>query len=146
ARGSGRAPARRRATWSVPEVRSTKEEVRRKATALPPGPRTPHLGALLRAFGLGGLLGLAALLALVPVVLALALLHPAGGVDELHLAGEERVAGRADLDRDVLARAAGDELVAAAARHGRLFVLGVNAFLHRVRLRWRWFLVSIAQF
>src|SRR5436309_14146381 len=62
---------------------------------------------LRRRRGVAGVLGLA----LVPVVLALELLDPAGGVHELHLAGEEGVAGRADLDRDVLARAAGDELV-----------------------------------
>src|SRR5262245_40339278 len=56
----------------------------------------------------GGLLGggslLALALALVPVVLLLELLDAAGGIDELHLAREERVAGGADFDRDVLAR------------------------------------------
>src|SRR5262249_24068198 len=71
--------------------------------------------------GLGRLL--LDLLAVAPVVPALELLDPAGGVHVLHLAGEERVAGRADLDGDVLSRAAGDELVAATAGHGRLFVL-----------------------
>src|SRR4051812_3615895 len=55
-------------------------------------------------------------LALVPVVLLLELLDAAGGVDVLHLAGEERVTGRADFDGDVLASAASHELVAAAAR------------------------------
>src|SRR5262249_38104121 len=79
-----------------------------------------------RRGAVAGVLGLA----LVPVVLLLELLDAAGGVHELHLAGEEGVAGRADFHRDVLARAAGGELVAAAAGHGRLFVLGVNALFH----------------
>src|SRR5579872_3674822 len=84
---------------------------------------------LLRRLGLGGRLG-TLFLALVPVVLALELLDPAGGVHVLHLAGEERVAGRADFDGDVLLRAARDELVAAAAGHGRLDVLGMNPGFH----------------
>src|SRR5436190_3828722 len=82
-------------------------------------------GTLLGRFGLG------ALLALVPVVLLLELLQSAGRVDELHLAREERVAGGADFDADGLLGAARLEHVAAAARHGRLVVLRVNAFLHR---------------
>src|SRR5262249_5013801 len=86
---------------------------------------TPGDEPLLRLGGLalGGL-------ALAPVVLALELLDAARGVHVLHLAGEERVTGRADFDRDVLARAARDELVAAAAGHRRLDVFRVNAFLH----------------
>src|SRR5436190_23645852 len=71
-----------------------------------------------------------ALLALVPVVLLLELLHSSGGVDELHLPGEERMAGRADFDGDVLPRAAGGELVATATGDRGLLVLGMNAFLH----------------
>src|SRR5215471_12153722 len=74
--------------------------------------------------------GLAGLLALVPVVLLLELLHAAGGVEELHLAGEERMTGRADVHRDVLAGAAGGELVAARARDGGLLVLGMDAVFH----------------
>src|SRR5262249_26581286 len=69
-------------------------------------------------------------LALVPAEFLLELLDAAGGVDELHLAREERMARRADFDVDVLLRAARGELVAAAARHGRFFVLRVNAFFH----------------
>src|ERR1700756_379259 len=71
-----------------------------------------------------------ALLALVPVVLALELLDAAGGVHVLHLAGEEGVAGRADFDGDVLLRAARGEAVAAAADDRRLDVFGMNAGLH----------------
>src|SRR4051794_27071996 len=80
-----------------------------------PGRLRLLLGGL--PLGSGGGLG-ARLAALVPVVLALEFLHPAGGVHVLHLAGEEGVAGRADLDGYVLLGAARDELVAATARHG----------------------------
>src|SRR6059058_2892396 len=45
--------------------------------------------------------GLFALLALVPAVFPLELLHAARRVDELHLAREERMARRADFDVDV---------------------------------------------
>src|SRR5207245_2166394 len=82
---------------------------------------------LFRRFGGSGFAGL---LALVPVVLLLELLNAAGGINELHLAGEEGVAGRADFDGDVLLGAARLELVAAAAGDGRVFVFGVNAGLH----------------
>src|SRR5690349_2194669 len=102
-----------------------------------------HLWETMRRFLRHLLAGLAArlgaglgLLPLVPVILLLELLHPAGGVDVLHLAGEERVAGGTDFDHDRLLGAAGGELVAAAAGDGGLFVLGVNTFLHS-RLRWR---------
>src|SRR5262249_39127787 len=57
-------------------------------------------------------------LALVPVVLPLELLDPAGRVHVLHLAGKEGMASRADFDGDVFARAAGDELIATATGHG----------------------------
>src|SRR5262249_52356941 len=70
------------------------------------------------------------LLAAAPVVLALELLDAAGRVHVLHLARVERVAGGADFDGDVLLRAARGELVAAAAGHRALFILGVNAFFH----------------
>src|SRR5437588_8177436 len=75
------------------------------------------------------------LFAIAPVVLLLELLDAAGRVDELHLAGEERVARRTDFDGDVLLGAARDELVAATARDGRLNVFGVDAGLHG-NLRW----------
>src|SRR6266699_2450020 len=74
------------------------------------------------------------LLALVPVVLALELLDAAGGVHVLHLARKERMACRANLDGDVLARAARIELVAAATGYRGLDVLRVNAFFHSVLL------------
>src|SRR6516164_4621233 len=73
----------------------------------------------------GGLLA-----ALGPVVLALELLAPAGGIDVLHLAGEEGMAGGADFHRDLLACAARGELVAAAADDGGLGVFGMNAGFH----------------
>jgi hypothetical protein len=80
--------------------------------------------------GFGGLL-----FALVPVVFALELLDAAGGVHVLHLAGEERMASRADFDGDVLPSAARDELIAATASHGGFFVFGMNAFFHNKLLR-----------
>src|SRR5579872_965676 len=80
---------------------------------------------LLRRFG-----GLARLLAVGPVVLALELLDAARRVHELHLAGEERVAGRADFDGNVLLRTARHEFIAATARDGRLNIFGVNAGFH----------------
>src|SRR5262249_34147747 len=86
---------------------------------------TRWLRAQLLLGGVGGLL-----LALVPVVLLLELLDAARRVDVLHLPGEERVARRADFHRDVLARAAGHELVAAAARDCRLDVLRMNPRFH----------------
>src|SRR5215470_9310375 len=87
-------------------------------------------------FALGGL---AALLAAGPVVLLLELLDAAGRIDKLHLAGEERMAGRADFDGDVLLGAARRELVAATTGDRGGFVLGVNVFLHRwLRARGIW--------
>src|SRR5262245_28889008 len=78
-----------------------------------------------------GLLFLGGFLALpLPVVLLLELLDPAGGVEVLHLAREERMAGRADFDSDALARAARDELVAAATRHRGFDILGMDALFH----------------
>ena len=77
-----------------------------------------------------GGVGFACLLALVPVVFALELLDAAGRIDVLHLAGEERMAGRADFDRDVLFGAARDEFIAAATGDGGLDVFGMDAGLH----------------
>src|SRR4051812_20017849 len=51
-------------------------------------------------------------------------LDAAGGVDELLLAGEERVAGRADVDVQFRLGAAGDERVAAGAMNVTGDVLG----------------------
>src|SRR5262249_24392445 len=79
-----------------------------------------------------------AFLSLVPAVFLLELLDAAGGVHVLHLAREERVAGRADFDGDLLAGAARDELVAAAARHGAFFVLGMDALFHGFTLSRRY--------
>src|SRR5262249_10350064 len=106
------------------------------------GPVRPPDGLTLlrRARLLGRLRSRLLLLAAVgPVVLALELLDAAGRVHVLHLAGEERVTGRADLDRDVLLRAARLELVAAAAGDGGFFVLRVDAVFHGVvsSLNWR---------
>src|SRR5439155_24027401 len=75
--------------------------------------------------GFGGLL-----LALIPVVFALELLDAAGGVHVFHLAREERMAGRADFDGDVVLGAARDELIAATAGQGGFFVLWVNTLFH----------------
>src|SRR6185437_12821259 len=83
----------------------------------------------------GGGSGFGCLLAFVPVVFALELLDAAGRIQILHLAGEERMAGRADFDRDVFLGAAGDELVAAATGHGGFGVFGMDTRLHDV-LRW----------
>ena len=69
-------------------------------------------------------------LAIGPIVLLLELLNPASGIDKLHLAGEERMAGRANFDGDIFPRAARDELVAAAAGDGGFLVIGMNAFFH----------------
>src|SRR5262249_48181632 len=93
--------------------------------------RTPPARFVRSLLGLGrGFGGLGLFLALVPVVLLLELLDAAGGVHELPLAGEERVARRADFDVDDLARAARRELVAAAAGDGRFLVLGVDVGFH----------------
>src|SRR5262249_36295949 len=96
----------------------------------PPGARTGAPGGAGPTRNGPPLLGLLFLLLAVVGVLLLEALDPAGGVHELHLAGEERVAGRADLDRDRLLGAAGGELVAAAAGHCRLDVLRVDALFH----------------
>src|SRR6478752_434206 len=58
-------------------------------------------------------------------------LHAAARVDELLLAGVERMAVRADLDVQLGARGTRCERVPAAAVHGREDVLGVNVGLHR---------------
>src|SRR5688572_10995166 len=80
--------------------------------------------SLLRRFGLAGLLAVG------PVVLLLELLDAAGGVQELHLAGEERMARRADFDVDGLARAARGKLVATTAGDGCVGVDGMDGLFH----------------
>ena len=61
--------------------------------------------------------------------LAAEALDAACGVDQLLLAGEERVAGGADFDDDVaLVRRAGLKVVAAGALDGDGVVLRVNTF------------------
>src|SRR6266545_698199 len=67
-------------------------------------------------------------------VAGLELLDPARGVHELLLAGEERVAVRADLDVEVAARRAGLDDVPAVAHDLRGLVVGVDRFLHDVLL------------
>src|SRR5438445_3298041 len=67
-------------------------------------------------------------------VFALEALDPAGRVDQLLLAGEERMAGRADLDVDGRHGGAGLDDVAAGTDDGRLLVPRMNAFLHGRRL------------
>ena len=60
------------------------------------------------------------------------------GVDQLLLAGVERVALRADFNTDLLLGGTGCEHIAASAANGRLFVVGMDAFSHVVHL----FLIS----
>src|SRR5262249_3279616 len=95
------------------------------------GVRAPSTQAkikrLLGGFGRGSLAGL---FSLVPVVFLLELFHTAGGVDELHFAREEGMADGADLDGDVLLRAARLKLVPAAAGHGGVFVFGMDVGFH----------------
>ena len=62
--------------------------------------------------------------------LGLELLDTTGRVDVLQLAGEEGMAGRANIDLQLLAGAARREAVAAAAGDNRGDVIGVDAFLH----------------
>src|SRR5262249_25995229 len=109
-------------------TQSRKTDAKKRAARFGRARTLPRNGRLQVLLLLGSLAF--GLLALVPVVLALELLDAAGGVHELHLAGEERVADRADFDVDILACAAGHELVAATAGHGRFHVFRVNAFFH----------------
>src|SRR5437867_8514715 len=67
-------------------------------------------------------------------VFALEALDPAGRVDQLLLAGEERMARRADLDVDGRHGGAGLDDAAAGTDDGRLLVARMNAFLHGRRL------------
>src|SRR5689334_11018336 len=83
------------------------------------GPRTRPAAATSRGRGLPAL-----------AVLAVEALDAARGIDELLLAGEERMAGRADLDVDRRDRGPGLDDVAARAGDDGLLVLRMNAFLH----------------
>jgi hypothetical protein len=68
--------------------------------------------------------------ALVPIELLAELLDPTGGVDELLLAREERMARRADFQADLLLGAAGRELVATRAHHFTLGIIRMNVSFH----------------
>ena len=56
------------------------------------------------------------------------------GVNQLLLAGIERVALGADLNTDLLLSGAGSKDVTTVAADGGLFVLGMDTFLHFVHL------------
>ena len=77
---------------------------------------------LLGCFGFGGIaFG----------VLAAEALYPAGGVHELLLAGEERMAGGADFNADItLMRRARDKCVPAGAMHADLAVVRMDGCFH----------------
>src|SRR6185369_5217855 len=57
-------------------------------------------------------------------------LHATGGVNQLLLAGEERMAGGADLGVDLLAGRTGLECVTTQTFHGNIGINGVDAFFH----------------
>src|SRR5438445_12404688 len=67
-------------------------------------------------------------------VFALEALDPAGRVDQLLLAGEERLAGRADIDVDGRHGGAGLDDVAAGTDEGCLRVPRMKALRQRMRL------------
>ena len=56
------------------------------------------------------------------------------GVNQLLLAGIERVALGADLNANVLLGRTGSKDIAASAADGGLFVVGMDTFLHFVHL------------
>lgn len=62
--------------------------------------------------------------------LSLELFNPASGVQELQLAGEERMASRANVNAQVLAGATRHERIATAAGNRSLVILRMNAGLH----------------
>ena len=70
---------------------------------------------------------------ILPGLHAVALLEAvdtAAGVNQLLLAGKERVALGADFNAQLLLGGTGDEGVAADAGHGNLLILRMDAFLH----------------
>jgi hypothetical protein len=85
-----------------------------------------------------------------PLLHAVAFLEPFNtpcGVDQFLLAGEERMAGGADLRADFLLGGAGLKIVAAEAFDGNFVVLGVDSFFHifpPCRALYRRILYSIA--
>src|SRR4029453_1143538 len=68
--------------------------------------------------------------AVLDAVLTVEALDPTGRVDQLLLAGEERMAGRADLDVDGRDRRGGLDGIAAGTDDARLLVPRMDAFLH----------------
>jgi hypothetical protein len=100
--------------------------VKQKASAVGGGPSRWNWSGLFGGGGFGGGFGFAGGGV---GYLAAEALDAAGGVDQLLLAGEEGVAGRADFDDDVaLVRGAGLKVVAAGAFDVDVLVLGVNGF------------------
>ena len=63
-------------------------------------------------------------------VLLVELINAAAGIDELLLAGVERMALGADFNEDVLLGAAGLDDRAAGAADGGLLVIGMDALSH----------------
>ena len=61
-------------------------------------------------------------------------INPSTGVNQLLLAGIERVALGADLNTNVLLGRTGGKDIAAGTADGGLFVLGMDTFLHFVHL------------
>src|SRR4051794_16136117 len=84
-----------------------------------------QLAAMLFCGQAGGLLGSLGL------VLPLKLIDASGGIDQLLLTREERVAARADFDADVsLVRGSGAERMTARADYVYLVVCGVDSSFH----------------
>jgi hypothetical protein len=67
---------------------------------------------------------------LIQTVFLLEPFNAAGGIDQLLLPGEKRVAGRADFQADLFLGGTGIELVSAGAADGHLVVLRMNLPLH----------------
>src|SRR5580692_11877130 len=102
---------------------SPRRAARAKFSSVRPQPRT----LVLRCLNLGGrgrVLG----------VFATEALNPSGGIHKLLLAGEERMAGRANFYADVaLMSGAGNKGIAARAMHSNFVVSGMNGCFHRVQ-------------
>ena len=62
------------------------------------------------------------------------LVHAPGGIDELLLAGEKRMAVRADVDVNLGACATGHKRIAAGAVNGAGLVTGMNLGFHELLL------------
>ena len=62
------------------------------------------------------------------------LLNPTGGIHELQLSSVERVAGIADVHRQLRARTSRLKRIPATALYGRFVILGMDAFFHRTAL------------